>query len=158
MVSEMERLDKHRDKVRTRSGPANYVDTGGPGRPVLLAAPERRARRPNTAPAYYLGHPARLWITVTRPHRRGSASDRPEQAATGGGQTPSRHGGPVTGAGTETARAAPIAAPMPAIWPMIRELAWAHHGTNDGPRTPASARDAMWLAWAVHDQWPWGGQ
>ena len=23
--------------------------------------------RPNTAPAYYLGHPAHLWITVMRP-------------------------------------------------------------------------------------------
>ena len=36
MVSEMERLDKHRSQVRTRSGPASYVDTGGPGRPVLF--------------------------------------------------------------------------------------------------------------------------
>jgi pimeloyl-ACP methyl ester carboxylesterase len=36
MTSEMERLDKHRSQVRTRSGPASYVDTGGPGRPVLF--------------------------------------------------------------------------------------------------------------------------
>jgi pimeloyl-ACP methyl ester carboxylesterase len=36
MVSEMERFDKHRSQVRTRSGPASYVDTGGPGRPVLF--------------------------------------------------------------------------------------------------------------------------
>ena len=36
MVSEMERLDKHRSQVRTASGPASYVDTGGPGRPVLF--------------------------------------------------------------------------------------------------------------------------
>jgi pimeloyl-ACP methyl ester carboxylesterase len=36
MVSEMERLDKHRSQVRTRSGPASYIDTGGPGRPVLF--------------------------------------------------------------------------------------------------------------------------
>jgi pimeloyl-ACP methyl ester carboxylesterase len=36
MVSEMERLDKHRGQVRTASGPASYVDTGGPGRPVLF--------------------------------------------------------------------------------------------------------------------------
>src|SRR4029077_12323575 len=35
MTSEMERLDKYRSQVRTRSGPASYVDTGGPGRPVL---------------------------------------------------------------------------------------------------------------------------
>jgi len=36
MVSAMERLDKHRSQVDTRSGPASYVDTGGPGRPVLF--------------------------------------------------------------------------------------------------------------------------
>jgi pimeloyl-ACP methyl ester carboxylesterase len=36
MISELERLDKHRHQVRTRSGPASYVDTGGPGRPVLF--------------------------------------------------------------------------------------------------------------------------
>jgi pimeloyl-ACP methyl ester carboxylesterase len=36
VISELERLDKHRSQVRTRSGPASYVDTGGPGRPVLF--------------------------------------------------------------------------------------------------------------------------
>lgn len=36
MTSELERLDKHRSQVRTRSGPASYIDTGGPGRPVLF--------------------------------------------------------------------------------------------------------------------------
>ena len=36
MTSQMERLDKHRGQVHTRSGPASYVDTGGPGRPVLF--------------------------------------------------------------------------------------------------------------------------
>ena len=36
MTSEMERLDKYRSQVRTRSGTASYVDTGGPGRPVLF--------------------------------------------------------------------------------------------------------------------------
>src|SRR5215470_3127839 len=36
MLSEMERLDKYRSQVHTRSGPASYIDTGGPGRPVLL--------------------------------------------------------------------------------------------------------------------------
>ena len=36
MTSEMERLDKYRSRVQTPSGPASYVDTGGPGRPVLL--------------------------------------------------------------------------------------------------------------------------
>ena len=36
MASEMERLDKYRSRVQTPSGPASYIDTGGPGRPVLL--------------------------------------------------------------------------------------------------------------------------
>ena len=36
MLSEMKRLDKHRSQVQTRSGPASYVDTGGPGRPALF--------------------------------------------------------------------------------------------------------------------------
>jgi pimeloyl-ACP methyl ester carboxylesterase len=36
MLSEMERLDKHRGQVPTRSGPASYIDTGGPGRPALF--------------------------------------------------------------------------------------------------------------------------
>jgi pimeloyl-ACP methyl ester carboxylesterase len=36
MLSEMERLDKHRSQVRTQSGPASYIDTGGSGRPVLF--------------------------------------------------------------------------------------------------------------------------
>jgi pimeloyl-ACP methyl ester carboxylesterase len=36
MTSEMERLDKYRGQVHTRSGPASYIDTGGPGRPALF--------------------------------------------------------------------------------------------------------------------------
>ncbi len=36
MTSDMERLDKYRSRVQTPSGPASYVDTGGPGRPVLF--------------------------------------------------------------------------------------------------------------------------
>ena len=34
------------------------------------AEPDRKDRRPNTAPAYYLGRPAALWITAMRPRRR----------------------------------------------------------------------------------------
>jgi hypothetical protein len=37
------------------------------------AEPQREARFPNTAPAYYLGHPATLWITAMRPRRRPTA-------------------------------------------------------------------------------------
>ena len=59
------------------------------------AEPERKAQRPNTAPAYYLWRPARLWITGMRPRRRRTASNHPTQAVTGGGErAPSRHGGP----------------------------------------------------------------
>ncbi len=36
MLSEMERLDKYRSQVRLPSGPASYIDTGGPGRPALF--------------------------------------------------------------------------------------------------------------------------
>ena len=36
MTSTMEHLDKHRSQVPTPSGPASYIDTGGPGRPVLF--------------------------------------------------------------------------------------------------------------------------
>jgi hypothetical protein len=37
------------------------------------ADPERKAHPPNTAPAYYLGRPAALWITAMRPRRRRTA-------------------------------------------------------------------------------------
>ena len=36
MTSTMERLDKYRGQVQTQSGPASYVDTGGPGRVALF--------------------------------------------------------------------------------------------------------------------------
>jgi pimeloyl-ACP methyl ester carboxylesterase len=36
MTSAMERLDKYRGQVQTQSGPASYIDTGGPGRAALF--------------------------------------------------------------------------------------------------------------------------
>ena len=36
MTNTMERLDKYRGQVQTSSGPASYVDTGGPGRVALF--------------------------------------------------------------------------------------------------------------------------
>jgi pimeloyl-ACP methyl ester carboxylesterase len=36
MTSAMERLDKYRGQVQTQSGPASYIDTGGPGRVALF--------------------------------------------------------------------------------------------------------------------------
>ena len=56
------------------------------------AKPGRNARRPNTAPAYYLGHPAALWITVMRPRRRPAASGYLLEAAVSGGH-PTRDSG-----------------------------------------------------------------
>jgi hypothetical protein len=50
------------------------------------AGPEPGISRPGTAPAYYPGRPARLWITVMRPRRRRTASGHPVQAVTGGGK------------------------------------------------------------------------
>ena len=56
------------------------------------AEPERRDRRPNTAPAYYLGHPAALWITVMRSRRRPAAARYPMEAAVSSGN-PTRDSG-----------------------------------------------------------------
>ena len=56
------------------------------------ATPERKDHRPNTAPAYYLGHPDALWITVMRPPRRHTASRYLMEAADGGGN-PTRNSG-----------------------------------------------------------------
>jgi hypothetical protein len=100
-----------RDSVQ---GSYNGRDGGG-GSAVrdFLAAPKPEISRPNTAPAYYLGHPARLWITVMRPRRRRTTS---MQAVAGGGkQTPSRPGGPRTGAGAETASVTPATMPLPVM-------------------------------------------
>ena len=44
---------------------------GGSAPRDIPAKPGRNARRPNTAPAYYLGHPAALWITAERPSAAG---------------------------------------------------------------------------------------
>jgi len=46
--------------------------------------PSRKVRRPNTAPAYYLGRPAAVWITATRPRGRTTASRDLMEAAISG--------------------------------------------------------------------------
>ena len=62
-----------RDRADSRdAGPA------GPG-------PERKVRRPNTAPAYYLGRPAAVWIAAMRPRRRRAASRHLMETAVSGG-------------------------------------------------------------------------
>ena len=92
-------------------------DGGDPALRALPAEPERTGRRPNTAPAYYLGHPARLWITVTRPRRTHITSHHAMQTITGdGNQTLSRPGGPRTGARAETVSVIPATT----SWPVTR--------------------------------------
>jgi hypothetical protein len=48
----------------------------------LPARPEQNVRCPNIAPAYYLGRPARVWITAFRPRRGRTASDHVMEAVT----------------------------------------------------------------------------
>jgi hypothetical protein len=48
------------------------------------AEPERDVPRPNGAPAYYMGRPARVWINAMRPRHRHGASQHPTDAVTGG--------------------------------------------------------------------------
>jgi len=78
----IESLTPHRGNQRDRAtaGAASSVGrdnltggrelldgSGGRAVPVLRAEPEREIHRPNGAPAYYLGRPARLWITTNAP-------------------------------------------------------------------------------------------
>jgi hypothetical protein len=56
------------------------------------AEAERGDRRPNTAPAYYLGHPAALWTSAMRPRRKLAASRYPMEADISGGN-PTRDSG-----------------------------------------------------------------
>jgi hypothetical protein len=60
-------------------------DGGGSHSGDAPAEPERDACRLNTAPAYYLGHPAALWITAMRPRRRRTGSRNPMEVAVSGG-------------------------------------------------------------------------
>ena len=88
---------------------------GGIGVREFPAKPEPGVSRPGTAPAYYLGHPTRLWITVMRPRRRRTTSHHAMQTITGGGkQAPSRWGAPLTGARAETAHMTPATTSWPA--------------------------------------------
>jgi hypothetical protein len=81
------------------------------------AKPEPEVSRPNTAPAYYLGHPARLWITVMRPRPRRTTPHHAMQTITGGEkQAPSRQGGPLTSTRAETA----CITPATTSWPVTR--------------------------------------
>jgi hypothetical protein len=78
---------------------------GGVTRHELPAGPGQPVRRPNSAPAYYQGRPARLWITAMRRNR--TASSRPMQAVTGGGERTPPLGDGLAGAQVETIRVTP---------------------------------------------------
>ena len=58
------------------------------------AEPELEISRPNTAPAYYLGHPARLWITVMRPRHRRTTSGHSLRRPAGPGEHLPRYPAP----------------------------------------------------------------
>jgi hypothetical protein len=73
------------------------------------AGPGRAARRPNCAPAYYLGRTAHLWITAMR-HSRPASSHLMQTATGGRAGTPPPGGGLVTGAGAATAPMTPATA------------------------------------------------
>jgi hypothetical protein len=67
--------------------------------------PEWEARRPNGAPAYYLGRAAQIYITAMCPPRRHAASDHREPAVTTDGERAlSRYGHPLS----ECAAVAPM--------------------------------------------------
>ena len=90
--------------------------TDGSAARHLSAEPEPDFSRPNTAPAYYLGHPAHLWITVMRPHRRRTTSSHAMQTVTDGEKpTPSGHDGPPVGAGAEISCVTSAATSMPVM-------------------------------------------
>jgi hypothetical protein len=85
---------------------------GGSALPELPAEPGPAVRRPNCAPACYLGRPARQWITAMRRSR--AAPSHPAHAVTGGGEgTPPPGGGLVAGAGPGPARVVPATVSQP---------------------------------------------
>ena len=74
-----------RDNLQRRHGGRDGV--GGSALRAVHAEPERNGQRPNSAPAYYLGRPAALWITVMHPRRERTAGRYPKQAAIAGGDS-----------------------------------------------------------------------
>ncbi len=104
--------------ARRDSLPSSHDGLGRSGGLTVQAFPGQPAQdipRPNTAPAYYQGRPARLWITAMRPRRSRAASHHPKQAVTSGGErTPSPHGR-LAGARPGTACVTPASTPLPVI-------------------------------------------
>ena len=100
--------------VTSGAGLGAHQGRVGGGRLAIQGSgePGREARRPNSAPAYYLGRPAGLYVIALRPRRRHS-SDHPEPAVIGSAARPGR---PLTGAGPAAARMIPAVTP----WPVLR--------------------------------------
>jgi hypothetical protein len=71
--------------------------------------PGSGASRPNCAPAYHLGRPASLWMSVMSPRRGRNAPNHLAGAITGGPERAlSQSGGPFAGPGSETVCVPPI--------------------------------------------------
>lgn len=104
--------------------------------------PTRSASRPNGAPAYYLGRPARMWIAGMSPHRGRTVSRSPGDAVTGGrGRTASPRGGQLADAGIGTVRVTrptKIGAPDPAFRSRPE-----HHAGDRGAAGPPMARSRI---------------
>ncbi len=100
---------RHGTLPRTHDG----RDSGGRfALPELPAGPGQAVRRPNCAPAYYLGRPAHQYITAMRRSR--IASSHPAQAVAGGRErTPRASGGLLTSAGAGPARVTPVTVSWP---------------------------------------------
>jgi hypothetical protein len=127
------------------------------------AGPEPGISRPSTAPAHYLGRPARLWITVMRPRRRRTTSGHPVQAVTGGGKQ-AHHG---TAAGRKIrsplipARFSPAPATRPArdrceiTWPVSFTGPWSPPTSRYGPAgsTETQDRPANELSGSASAEW-----
>src|SRR5258708_17890688 len=103
--------------------------------------------RPNGAPAYYLGRPASLWISITTRRRRPTEPTRLADAITGSRNE--RYPGtpaPFDGAGSETACVTPIGCPrrisMPRAGDRPARTGMRSSGTTSSPGTASAVLDA----------------
>ena len=71
----------HAERDRLPRGRVGRDSGGGSVPREFPAGTERKVRRPNGAPAYYLGRPAALWITAIGPSRKPTTSRYPTEAA-----------------------------------------------------------------------------
>ncbi len=106
-----------------------------------------RGSRPNGAPAYYLGRPASLWISITSRRRRPTEPKRLADAITGSRNE--RYPGtpaPFDGAGSETVCVTPIGCPrrisMPRAGDRPARTGMRSSGTTSSPGTASAVLDA----------------